>query len=259
MARFLTIPPNEFDGSYENGEGKVDALLAQYLPDYDQALLVVNDTAYGGSGGGTPAVVSVNAAAAEVALHESGHSLGVLADEYEDPAPVTPFEAPNSTQETNRNFIRWHDWILASMFIPTPETPGNGAVIGLFEGANYNARGWYRPKLNCKMRDLGVPFCEVCAESLVVNIYRRLSLVDSASPEPDESIPLTTAETKGFSVTALQSAAPTVSAQWFLDDVAVPGATRTTLTVHGAALAAGPHLLRLDLQDETALVRNDPG
>ena len=51
IQRLLTIPPNDHDGAYNDGEGKVAALLQQMLPEYDIAGLIVNDTAYGGSGG----------------------------------------------------------------------------------------------------------------------------------------------------------------------------------------------------------------
>lgn len=75
----------------------MDALLAQYVSDYDQALLVVNDTAYGGS----LAVVSVNVSAAEVALRAIGPSLtsagvtGALAD------PVLEFHLTDGSVLTN--------------------------------------------------------------------------------------------------------------------------------------------------------------
>ncbi|HZU86975.1 MAG TPA: M64 family metallopeptidase, partial [Anaerolineaceae bacterium] len=55
---------------------------AAAMPDWDEILLVVNDTTYGGSGGSI-AVFSVNSNAVEIAKHEFGHSFGELADEYD--------------------------------------------------------------------------------------------------------------------------------------------------------------------------------
>src|SRR3990172_2840918 len=52
----------------------------------DLLLVIVNDPAYGGSGG-TPAVASTNPLAVELILHETGHSFGLLADEYGGPPP----------------------------------------------------------------------------------------------------------------------------------------------------------------------------
>ena len=37
-------------------------------------------------------------------------------------------------------------------------------TIGLFKGAHYYHCGGYRPEYDCKMRNLGVPFCFVCRE-----------------------------------------------------------------------------------------------
>src|SRR5207244_9206298 len=48
--RLLTIPPNDIDSNYNDGEGRVFNLLADLLPEYDVVILLVNDSKYGGSG-----------------------------------------------------------------------------------------------------------------------------------------------------------------------------------------------------------------
>ena len=49
-------------------------------------------------------------------------------------------------------------------------------TVGAFEGANYEARGYYRPQADCIMftRD-NVPFCVVCrrAIEMVLDLYSR--------------------------------------------------------------------------------------
>ena len=41
-----------------------------------------------------------------------------------------------------------------------PAEPGaDGNASGLFEGAHYYHCGAFRPEYDCKMRELGVPFC----------------------------------------------------------------------------------------------------
>ena len=46
--------------------------------------------------------------------------------------------------------------------------------VGAFQGANYDARAYYRPQLDCVMftRD-AVPFCRVCQRALeqVIDLY----------------------------------------------------------------------------------------
>src|SRR5262245_53968132 len=80
----------------------------------DLVVILVNDETYGGSGGAF-AVLSLHPASTEIALHEIGHTLGLLADEYdyEPPACSTFFEPieANVTVQTNRALIKWTAWI----------------------------------------------------------------------------------------------------------------------------------------------------
>jgi hypothetical protein len=50
------------------------------------------------------------------------------------------------------------------------------SAVGAFEGANYEAQGYYRPQEDCIMftRD-DVPFCRVCQWSIarVIDLYSR--------------------------------------------------------------------------------------
>jgi hypothetical protein len=62
--------------------------------------------------------------------------------------------------------VTWKHWVAAATPVPTSETPAYASVIGVFEGAAYNPTGRYRPKQNCRMRENGMPFCEVCSEAM---------------------------------------------------------------------------------------------
>jgi hypothetical protein len=47
-------------------------------------------------------------------------------------------------------------------------------VVGAFEGAMYEARGYYRPQADCIMFTRNeVPFCEVCRRAIerVIDLY----------------------------------------------------------------------------------------
>lgn len=104
------------------GSTKAFNLLNAHVPEYDLAIVIVNDTKYGGAGGGI-AVASVNASSAAVVEHEIGHTFALLADEYDSEYLIyTPSEKPNNTAETTRALIRWNHWIDASTPVPTPET-----------------------------------------------------------------------------------------------------------------------------------------
>ena len=60
-----------------------------------------------------------------------------------------------------------------------PSTAPSGTV-GLFEGAHYYHCDAYRPEYNCKMRELGQPFCRVCRDA----IARRIPAPPSAPMAP---------------------------------------------------------------------------
>jgi uncharacterized protein (DUF2141 family) len=256
--RLVTIPPNDYDDNFNNGRGKAFALLAQFVPEYDLVLMVVNDTQYGGSGGAV-AIASINEFANEILIHESGHTFAALADEYDIDAPqITPAEAPNATQQTNRDAIKWHSWILPSTPIPTPETGDYNDVIGLFEGANYRPTGWYRPKQFCKMNTLGPPFCEVCAEALTLNVYKRISPIDDVYPAAGSTVTIDASQSTSFGVVRLKPVNHTLSVQWYIDNVAVAGATSSGFSASGSSLAVGQHTVRADVFDPTTFVRTDP-
>lgn len=193
-------PRTYFDSTF-CGDGRNQRLLvannrtvlltaAAQVPQFHLAIVVVNSPIYGGSGSPQVAVLSLAQGAAEIALHEVGHSGFGLADEYEylagcgvDPPgthdrhpPREPAE-PNVTVDPNRATNKWRRFVLASTAMPTtvnadcarcdPQPSPVGAdVTGTFEGAHYYHCGAYRPAFNCRMRALGFPFCAVCQDAI---------------------------------------------------------------------------------------------
>lgn len=136
----------------EEDKGKVRDLYRKYLPDTDYAIVMVNSEVYGGSGGEI-SIVSRNDESLEMLLHELGHTIGILSDEYFAGNSYAG-EYVNMSAESDPKKVRW------SRFIGK-----NG--IGVYEYDN-GGDGWYKPHQNCKMRYLGrqFPFCEVCKEAL---------------------------------------------------------------------------------------------
>jgi hypothetical protein len=255
VQRLVTIPPNDWDANYADGQGKVDALLRALMPEYDIPLMVVNDTQYGGSGGSV-LISSVNSASPEIVVHESGHNFGKLTDEYSSAYPGwVPVEYPNATAQTNRALIKWTAWIAASTPIPTPST--YTSVEGLFLGAEYQTSGWYRPKYDCKMNHLGIPFCDVCSEQLVKSTCETVSLLDAFSPAAT-NLSIGTGTPLAFSVVPLRPRTHSLSLQWFTNGTAVAAATNAGFSLLPASLRAGSNLLQVQVRDSTPLVRNDP-
>jgi len=256
----ITIPPNYRNTNYSHGQGKVDALLQALLPECDLPILLVNSPQHGGSGATNLTITALNFPPySDIVVHETGHTFADLADEYDY---VTLFnlpkaEKPNSTAQTNRATIKWNSWILPDTLVPTPPDPTNALVVGLFQGAQYQSTGWYRPKLDCKMRTLGVDFCEVCSEALVKSIYQRLRLIDSFLPSTT-SFSVVSTQSVAFSVTPLQPMNHSLIVQWHTNGVAVSDATNTLFPFFPNSAGDGTHLVHAVVSDPTTLVRNDP-
>ncbi len=247
------------------GQGKVDALLQAFMPQCRLPILLVNDLTQGGSDGfDKTAIASTSAVAAEappsppgILTHETGHVLANLGDEYTSPYPGFPdTEEPNTTQETNRLLIKWRAWISPATPVPTPASYGDGAV-GLFEGAHYHTSGWYRPQLNCVMGALGVPFCAVCSEALVLAVYQNVRPVDGFAPV-STNLSVSTTQALTFNLTLLQPTTHDLSVQWYTNEIALAGATNSGLTIFPSSLGNGNHLVSAVVRDTTPLVRNDP-
>jgi hypothetical protein len=221
----------------------------------DLVILIVNDPTYGGSGGSI-AVASTHAAAVELVLHESGHTFGLLADEYTSqppPCSVTSDSQANVTRATTRDAVKWNAWIDPSTPLPTTSTqPG---LVGLYEGARYCTAGLYRPTYNSKMRSLGAPYEQVNSEQLVRRVYNRVSPVDTFAPA-NTSLSLTTAQSQTFGVTTPAPLTHALASSWTIDGQ--PAGTSSSLTVSAGALGAGSHTVEVTVGDPTTFVRSDP-
>lgn len=166
-------------------DGTVHNVVNSQMPQAHMALVIVNSTEYGGSGGSV-ATFSLAGGAEEIALHEMGHTAFGFADEYcyyqgcgidTDRNNYTGGEPgqPNITTNTNRATIKWAGLIAAATALPTMSNPdctqcNNGAspvpaaTVGAFEGAGYYHCGLYRGQYACRMRALNNPYCAVCQD-----------------------------------------------------------------------------------------------
>ena len=131
---------------YAGYNTKVYDVLNRCTPNYDIPVVLVNSTKYGG-GGGDYATVSCHSDANEILVHELGHSVGGLADEYW----YRGREAANMTATNNPQTVKWNTWMGVES-------------VGIY--AFTENPSWHRPHNNCEMRYLNRSFCEVCATEL---------------------------------------------------------------------------------------------
>ena len=232
---------------------------AASAPTYDLVLVIVNDEQYGGAGGSL-AVISTDNAAVDLAIHEMGHTFPGLADEYESVCPTCPPYSgePNVTAATSRNNVPWKVWIDTATPVPTPEASFYSNTVGVYEGARYLSFGMYRPKMNCMMRQLGVPFCEVCRETHVLELYRALDIDPIVNTSPPRNTTVTHVVGTSDLVTIQRDPDyhASLGAVWYVDD-AFAG-VGDSINLFNLPLTVGGHTLRVVVRDLTGFVRNDP-
>jgi hypothetical protein len=190
------------DSGYCNGgNGRVNRCMgssdhtlargfANNAPDDDIIIVLVNDSGHGGCAFGDLTYFTLTSRFADIVVHELGHAIFSLADEYnyDGPDNFTRGEPGrvNVTIETNRASLKWRDLVLMSTAIPTqdksdcststlPSRIVDADLVGTFEGANYSRCDIYRPQYACRMRASDQQFCSVCRRKVIQDLVDRLS------------------------------------------------------------------------------------
>ncbi|MCA8970107.1 MAG: hypothetical protein KDC95_10000 [Planctomycetes bacterium] len=218
---------------------------AAQAPDVEGRIVVfVNDPKYGGCAS-TFAVSYNGSSGPEVQSHEFGHSFGGLADEYDygRSGTYTGPEPGNANITADSNCTKWQLW-----------KGTNG--INCFQGAGYYLTGLYRPKSNCLMRNLGVALCEVCQEELVLDGYTTVNPIEAPVPS-STSVTLTKPATQTFSFTNLVPATSNPRVRWYVDNVLKQTGSSASYNLASTTLSAGTHTVRLEVFDQTTMVRKD--
>jgi len=158
----------------------VQTTATSATPNWNFVVVLVNETEHGGCAGGNITFNCTSGSFERTVMHELGHAIGGLADEYEEFTNTYSGGEPaqaNVTISTNRTNLKWGDLVLATTPIPTwkksncsiqnspPGTWNN--IIGTYEGGSrHYACGLYRPSPNCLMRSLNFNFCSVCTRRI---------------------------------------------------------------------------------------------
>jgi hypothetical protein len=225
---------------YTENSATIMSVLQDNFPLYDQGLILVNSPYYGGSGGEFP-IASTHTSSSEIAIHEMGHSLVDLKDEYY-PGDLWAEEGINMTQETDPNLVKWTNWM-------------NTNGIGIYAyGSSGSAATWNRPHQSCKMRYLGYDFCSVCKQGIIEKIHDLVSPIDSYLPEnssiQDPSFPIE------FSLTLIQPLPNTLESSWTLNSNSF-ASNVDNIDLLEADLNEGDNTLTVVVTDNTTLERID--
>jgi len=223
---------------------------AAEAPEADSIIVFANTGTYGGVGYPAEHVATVaggNPSAREVVLHELGHSLALLWDEYEYGGPNT-YSGPESpypnvsiygeTDMRNQR-LKWFRWL-------------DESNVGTFEGANYSLHGIYRPTFNSRMRNLGHPYEQVNTEQIIINIYKYVKPIDDASPAGNHK----TSET--LWVNTMKPTGHDLKIQWYLNDQSIQGATGDKIDLSALGLIKNSlYTVKVTVVDNTPLVRDE--
>ncbi|MEM7755224.1 MAG: M64 family metallopeptidase [Planctomycetota bacterium] len=232
---------------------------ANTAPGVDQVVALANSSKYGGAGypGSNIGTASAGSgAAADIVVHELGHALGDLADEYTYGGPTAwpggeQFDANLSTFPSADMLAqerKWWRWLGASI-------PGFDGSTSTYQGGGYSVTGVFRPTNNSKMRNLGRPFNLPSSERLIREIYRVVNVVDVATPTSEGP-----QASDVLFIDPVDLVIDTIEIAWTLNGSPVTGASAggNAEELDLAALGAVPgDVIQVVVSDETNWVRDE--
>ncbi|PHQ48800.1 hypothetical protein BLA24_27400 [Streptomyces cinnamoneus] len=239
---------------------KVESYAAK-APAADLVVVLSHSAKYGGAGyndvvskvgyDGIATASSDHDKSDQVAVHETGHSLGKLADEYQYDEYGTytgdePRDVNVSTFESgamNDRRQKWYRWL--------GQTSPDGGTVGSFEGGGYYPKGLFRPTENSIMRSLGREFNLPGREAMVAGFYRHARVLSSDSG-PDGKV-------SRWERVVVRPAAARVDLRWYVDGrevVQARGHTDVLPRQMGVPADGRPHTLTARATDTTDAVRD---
>ncbi|WP_327351286.1 M64 family metallopeptidase [Streptomyces sp. NBC_01304] len=249
-------------------EAKVDSYVDN-APEADLVMVLSNSSKYGGAGYNTPsptlgydgiATASAgNALSGQVAIHETGHSLGKLADEYfypgtpgyehySGPEPGDSNISTLSAAQMENARTKWYRWL--------GETSPDGGTVGAYEGGGYYVTGLNRPTDASMMRVLGKPFNLPGTEAMIAGFHRHASAARALTPT---SRPLRSGDTARISLARpLGDDARPLQVRWSLDGkrIGAPADATEVAVADLGVRGSGAHRLTVTVVDRTDAVRD---
>ena len=188
---------------------RVHDVLAQ-IPGSDGIALVFVKLGLLGTGGDGLAVIGGRDA--RIAVHEFGHALAGLGDEYSDHTHRRGgvYERVNIASTDDPKLVPWKHWLDA-----------RHPNVGIHQGGSGQVMGAWRPTAaGCIMND-GEAFCPVCREALLLAIYAIVDPIESVSPPvPPEGVREPTTLWKDaveFSVRVMRPAKHDLEVSWWVE------------------------------------------
>ncbi|MFI0779783.1 M64 family metallopeptidase [Streptomyces sp. NPDC021212] len=238
--------------------GKVESYAAK-APEADLVVVLSNSTKYGGAGytissgvgyDGIATASSDHPDSDQIAVHETGHSVGRLADEYvyatngtyTGAEPAEPNATKLSAAQLTAEKRKWYRWI--------GQTSPDGGTVGAYEGSRYYPEGLNRPTENSIMRTLGRKYSLPGREAVIAGFYRHASVLSSRT-----GTGASLARARSLKVSVPKSASLT----WYVDGrkvAAARGKKSVTPASLGVPSDGKPHTVTARATDTTRAVKN---
>lgn len=228
------------------------ASYASQAPAVDHVIALANSTKYGGAGynsspGDLATASGGHALSGQIVVHELGHSIGLLADEYPyggpevwaSGEPPEPNVSTYTAEQMAAGHLKWWRWLGE----PSPD----GGTVATYEGAKYSFFGIYRPTENSIMRVLGSEFNLPGREAMIEHFHLLAPIIGSvgdARVRGNATVDLGLPELVGddYDIT------------WYVDGVEVAAwADQDTVQL----ALTGRHRLDVRVVDDTAYVRDE--
>ena len=192
-----------------------------------------------------------------VQLHEMGHAIGGLADEYyygscnHDPKRVREPIRPNISLESDASKVKWKHWTGYS-------------DVGTYEGASHCSNEIYRNHPSTRMKSGGSPFHPVNTEALILRFYEHVDPIDSVSPATSNTITSDKCETLNFSVDTVLDASDN-KIEWFVNKETTARSTDANWSPDSCIdFEKGTHTVKVKVTDDVRysdnerVIRKDP-
>lgn len=229
---------------------------ANNAPDVDFVAAIANSEKYGGAGYSSSDLATAssrNGWSSEVLLHEFGHAMGNLADEYnygggtyynggEVPEPNASIMTESEMESSGKKWAKW-------LGVNNKAFDG---LVSTYEGARYYQYGIYRPTNNSLMNSLGRPFNLPSLEATLIQMYKVINPIDDASPND-----IYYNGTETLFVDPVDPVGHPLDIQWLLENEPIPGENGTTLDLASLNLSPGWNYLGVEVVDNTDWVRDE--
>ncbi|MGL5429561.1 MAG: M64 family metallopeptidase [Vibrio sp.] len=233
----------------------------EYVPYYDQIIVLVNTSLHGGSGGEI-AVASTNDK--DVAIHELGHSFANLLDEYtyDDWILDGPIDI-ECEKNICYNFdkVSWYDWLPKDKnsegTVCKEIDEANGCykdTIGWYEGGAYFVNNRWRATDDSIMRNTGEPFYSVNAEIWLDKLYEISGafLVEQPYKEPFNKKSRTIINNKTAITFKIKKIIPSSTIEWLVN-----GVTQNVISDTFEFSSDDDFSIEVIVTDNTKLTRNN--